>query len=36
MPAERHTTYLCVTARKDTEGLDAAGQEWRYKFSPAE
>ena len=36
MPADRHTTYLCVTTEKDLNGINAADPRWVYKFSPAE
>jgi hypothetical protein len=36
LPADRDTTYLCVTTLKDVTGIDAADQRWVYRFSPAE
>jgi hypothetical protein len=36
MPAEKNTTYICVTAEKDITGVNAADAKWVYKFSPAE
>lgn len=36
MPAEKNTTYICVTAEKDLNGINAADPKWVYKFSPAE
>ena len=36
MPADRSTTYLCVTAERDLSKIDAADTKWLYKFSPAE
>ena len=36
MPADRHTTYLCVTTEKDPGGINAADPRWVYRFSPAE
>ena len=36
MPAEKNTTYICVTAEKDVSGINAADPKWVYKFSPAE
>lgn len=36
MPAEKNTTYICVTAEKDVSGINAVDPKWVYKFSPAE
>jgi hypothetical protein len=36
MPAEKNTTYICVTAERDITSVNAADPKWVYKFSPAE
>ena len=36
MPAEKNTTYICVTAQKDARAINAADPKCVYKFSPAE
>jgi hypothetical protein len=36
MPAEKDTTYICVTAEEDVSGINAADPKWVYRFSPAE
>ena len=36
VPAQKNTTYICVTTEKDVRGVNAADPKWVYKFSPAE
>lgn len=36
VPADRNTTYLCVTKETDPSRINAADPKWTYKFSPAE